>query len=763
MFNPQEYVHKINNEEHGAARLAHITEAIQEADNAGQAYWRLYFRYEYIEESVFYGDNFKGLLCFPEYLKIFDEHPEQEDEMSQDMMWAFKWLLGDVDDYYQISLEQVENYFSEFKQRCQKYGFSLRTYYMKQTSFWLEVDLPRALENFEKFKKFSRNRNSDCIACEINFEMEVLLRQHKEKEALSVAEPILTHRKSCAEIPHLTYATLAEYYFSEGNFTEAEYYADLCKNLIFGKPEFLKELGMLMEIYSRINPPEAWNLLKYHVNFFMKCNNPKMKMTFARGAFRVMEVLQQETEFVHSSRMNVLPIKPSEDGWRSEEMKQYFYEQAKEIAEKLDQRNQIPHYVPLLEKDFPEPLSEEKLQEQQHSSVHGLIRKERASFAFFLKNSVSKEEICSRLEKQNISVQDKESYIFFTLEQDSKIMEMAMFKSEGKPDLQENPLLNAPPEMIEEAQQCPEVYLFTTEISGEPLKAYHALMRFVSELFPELCYMLSLSAVKLYPAAMVRYAGKYANFLSPQQLFNLYFSGKEEPDEIMGVTVGLSVFGMRELEFVGAKQDTFQQFAKIIDDVAAYCVANNALPDEGQTIIPCHDIAETESDEDVPIFWENPEKVLKHFPEESIFQQRPEDCVTGILNLHDILPDMKQPKIPNSTERSRKIHLAEETFPLALEAVKHVKVVVQIVIELDESLWGEYDYYNELLWAKLNPDGKTAVLEQEAETLPNLKIGDTVEVDLENLIDWRLVLSEEEIFSPQELWLLDNEQAGDKS
>ena len=71
MFDPQQRIHEMNQMEHGTARLDLIAQAMKEADDENQHYWRLYFRYQYIKESTMHDDNFKGLLCFPEYLKNF--------------------------------------------------------------------------------------------------------------------------------------------------------------------------------------------------------------------------------------------------------------------------------------------------------------------------------------------------------------------------------------------------------------------------------------------------------------------------------------------------------------------------------------------------------------------------------------------------------------------------------------------------------------------------------------------------------------------
>lgn len=755
MFDPQKKIHQINNMEHGNARLDALAQAIKEADDENQHYWRLYFRYEYITESMIHGDNFKGMLCFPEYLRIFDEHPSYEDDMYQDMMWAFKWLIGDLNDYYQITLDEVNHYFNEFRKRSQKYGFSLRTYYMKRTSFWLDVDTEQALKYYQNFQKYPRNRNSDCEACELEFKMKILLDQNLETQALETAEPILQHQKRCAEIPHTTYAELARYYFRHENFSEAEYYATLCEELIRNKTEFLRETGCLLEIYSRLNPNAGWRLFKYSLDNFSKCYNPRMKMLFAIGAYRLLQAISVETEFTRSPLLNVLPLKPSENGWAVQELISYFYDLAHDLAEKFDQRNQVDYYVPLLEKPLSE-YSPESVFVETAKSVHGLVRKEQSAIVIFLNQKLSIGELESRIRNQEIvSCSREEERCFVSVKSEEVILECAFAADVPAPPLEDAPIRGMNPERLQSLLASPCCCVLMTEFSGNPLDAYHTVMHLLSQLFPELNGIVNLTAMKAYPYEWIRFAGKFKHAISPYDLYSIYLSGDQETGEIWGTTIGLCAFGMRELEIINATTEKFDVFAGMLDQTAALCIERNTLPDEHQYLAYCDDEEHTR----YQISWENPESALKDCSPESIAVMSKREYASGILNLHK-LPDIENLEIEQSwRERRRKIHLAEETFLLFRNALQkpYQKAVVRLGIATDEDY---EDYDIELLWAEVNPDGSSAVLEQESEVVSEYKIGDQIDIDVENnLYDWRLLLSDEEILSPEDAWLLQEDEA----
>ena len=103
MFEPYTLMKRISGMPHGAERLREIKNAIQAADEASAHDMRLGFRFDYIKESIFHGDCYQAILSFPELVQIFDEHPELEDDNCQDLMQCFKWVVENLQDFYQVS------------------------------------------------------------------------------------------------------------------------------------------------------------------------------------------------------------------------------------------------------------------------------------------------------------------------------------------------------------------------------------------------------------------------------------------------------------------------------------------------------------------------------------------------------------------------------------------------------------------------------------------------------------------------------------
>ena len=725
MFSPQQRMQELKTMTHGAVRLKAVSQAVKEADDQNQHEWRLRFRYEYIAESAILGDNLKGLLCFAEYLRIFETHSELENTMYQDMMQIFKWVISNIKEYYQISLEEVQQYFEKFKKYSQKYGFSLRTYYMKQTDFWINSNPDLADVAYANFLHYPRSENSDCEACELHFKMKILLSKKDENKALEIIRPVLEHEKKCAEIPHLTYAELAYYYFLQQNFSESVYYVSLCEPLVTGKPEFLAEIGLLLEICSRTDVSRGWKLFKYHLEYFMHCLNPVMKMQFARGAWRLMQKLSEKQEFVYSPLLGVLPVAPDGERWNIEKISDFFYEIAHDISQKLDNRNQTEYYQKIVTQNLPE-YDEQKAIQDAHASVHGLVRKTQTVIAVFLKNKITEEQLKQRIQNTNnvISCSHDAHGFYISLQTNENPLDIAIAVNFPAPPAEN--IQGMEQEEIQNLLASPQCCVLASELSGSPQKSYHAIMKYLSALFPDMNGIINTTARKAYPSGWVHFAGKYLSAVSPHDLYSVCLSGSEETGKVIGTTAGLTAFGLRELGFIQANAENFGNFAAFLDSTAAVCIENNFLPDEKQDIAFCYDA----DGQKYSIHWKAP---------------------SGVLNLHE-LPELLEFET-SEKNFSRQTQLAEETLPLFQKALQKpfIKALVRINVSLDRDI--------QPLWAEVMPDG-TSILLETSEIAPEFQAGNVIETEIsdETIYDWRIQpVGTDGMISPEEAYLLQEE------
>ena len=759
MFDPQKLIQEIHEMEHGTARLEAISDAIAQADSENAHYWRLYFRFEFLTESNIHGDNFRGLLCFPEYLKIFDEHPELEEEMYQDVMWAFKWLLDNLPDFYQISLDQAEEYFDEFKRRSQKYGLSLRTYHMKHAKFYMNINQDFAQVAYTNFKHFPRGENSDCEACELNFDMDFALSQGELEKALEIARPLIAGEKRCAEIPQVTYARLSQYYLYHDNPEEALYYGILCERAIQNGSEFLKETGELLELFSVTDVGHGWKLFKYALQDFVRCKNPTMRMTFARGAYRLLLKVAEETEYSQSGFLKLLPVMPEEEGWSVKALADFFYEIADDIAEKIDKRNENYYFGNLMKKKLP-VWNEQQSSIRQAQSAHGFVKKFQSAFIAVLSQTapfavVLRERIKALeppFEVASVTMEDDTCYV--SLKYDTLLFDMALkaLPEESTP-LQVQVSLGLDDEDLQSLEKIPFRALLLTELPGDGQKSYHVIMRLLYTLFPDMLAVVSASAAKAYSRAWVHFAGEYENAVSPEDVYSLYLSGEPNRNEVYMTTVGLGSLGMRELEILGANKENFGHYAAILDKTASFCAEYDHLPDENKIITTCYD-----DNDEYPLIWQNPASL--NLPAGSYAARVERDAPAGVI-AKEKLPAPETVEFSNTRKSFfRGMNLTRETFDLFLKVLPSCEsALVKLSVEVSDEMMRRYGYAIEPLWAEVNLDSEplTASLAEESEAVPEHQIGEIMNVNADTIIDWRIKMpSTSEIFSPDTLYLLED-------
>lgn len=261
---------------HGEERYKYLKKVIVEEDAAHNYKEAFDLRFEYITESIMYDDEFKGFIMFPEFMAYYDAHSDVCDQHS--LMWAFKWIIGNVEEFYQISCEKIEEYFEEFRKRCVEYGISLRTYYMKKMNFYSYMNIEKMKECQVQFRKLERDRLSDCAACEMNTDIRMELRYGSEKKAMEMVADMLKRGVSCAEVPETTFGECVYHFTRTGNIAEAEYYAEMMMPMIKGRENnFLKEISNVLLLKALTAPNEAYDIFKRSINVFLESKNPEMR------------------------------------------------------------------------------------------------------------------------------------------------------------------------------------------------------------------------------------------------------------------------------------------------------------------------------------------------------------------------------------------------------------------------------------------------------------------------------------------------------
>ena len=774
MFSADVHIRTIGEAPHGTERLNAIAEAIREADEAGAHSWRFHFRFQNIQESIFYDDAFKAILCFPELLKIYDDHPELEDEYADDMLLAFKWIIENAWDFHQVSREQIERNFEEYKRRCEYYGVSLRVYHMKKCNYLRMVDLEACKREYEAFKACKRDGYSDCQACETNFEMQIALALGDEEEALRIAKPLLDGDLRCGEIPHYTYCYLTEHYLFAGNTEEASYYGELTERYTQGDPEFLDATGILLSLYSATSPSQGWNVFKQCLPSYVSCKNPSMRLWFADGAFRLLQTLcelnQREGDDGMSKApvLRMLPLEMGKDGMKLADVRDYFYNVSHDAAKQLDRRNGSSYFTDKLSRTVVPVNFDVFFTGEQMHSVHGITRRLPCILISSLPENVrvSYEQMEQRVkdkipeEAELISCIVDEEGLYVSYRREGKLYDYVLLITETTETPPASPVGDLTDEDFERMMKNPVRYIMRTTL-GEPAQvSYQYAMQFLSTVLPEMLGLCDIMTRHAYSGDWVRFAGAHEAAVSPSDLFGLYLTGDRETGEVWMSTTGLCVIGMRELEILGSNTGNFRIFADMLDRVAAQAVDQGMLPDEGEKFGVVY-----VGEEPYNFQW-------AQFPETN---EEKRDVPTGVLMLDtdqgavsvtecELFADPEQIHFPNGNrDFRRRIALAKQTFHYLQEAVKtpFARCAIRLEFQIPEEIRKDLGYSIELLWTEITSvDGDTIRVEvkETEDTVPDIHEGDILTVDPEKVAGWMFMRTDDSpTVNEQDAFLIEKE------
>lgn len=352
--------------DHGEARLkgikAALDDALQQQDS--DAVMLLYD--DYINEDVMHGSSYKAIIIFPEYVAYFESHPELYEEYNHNVMWSYKWIINDLDEFYQIPLEKIEDLYNHYREFCKRFNYNLRTYYDGICFFAadnLEEDVKfcglTAKEAHAEMMKCKRDSLSDCVACETSSEVSYLMNVEKDMEkAMKKAQPLIDGKYTCAEQPHCIFANIAVASLKRGDLENAAKFAQRSFHLI--NRDFPHETTLFdhqskcMLVFSHSDPNKALKLLKRLLNLLKDEPNANEQFSFYRAAYYFMYQLDRHE--VEQIKLK-LPFKNEEiykedNIYNVTDLRDFFYDKAKEIAEKFDNRNHNTLYAKRLDEKY---------------------------------------------------------------------------------------------------------------------------------------------------------------------------------------------------------------------------------------------------------------------------------------------------------------------------------------------------------------------------------------------------------------------------
>lgn len=198
-----------------AERVVAIADAHNDVDLAFEA------RDLLVEAATFSGFPEKTLVAFTWLLAQCDADPDRFDD--SDLLWKYKWVVGRLTDFPQISLARIDVAVEDMTARYKKHGCSMRPIHKLRRDIAQDMgDHQRARQWHELWATTAGDWMNDCAACEANALLEYYLYIGDDEAGLKQAQPILAGRLRCAEIPHHTHGNVLLPFWRRGDIAAVE-------------------------------------------------------------------------------------------------------------------------------------------------------------------------------------------------------------------------------------------------------------------------------------------------------------------------------------------------------------------------------------------------------------------------------------------------------------------------------------------------------------------------------------------------------------
>lgn len=357
VFDGDKLMRKIHTMEHGKPRTELLKKAITQADQAGDNYWRMYMRFDYISEQYFHGDAVKCIPVVTELENVFKENPAAVERYKGDTIGKEAYIMAvilgvdAISCIPQVSLEEWDKLLDGLFNLVKQFGMAERSYCWQVFWRWLYVDLGKAEEYFNKAWHTEPDYSFDCEACEHSYAARLYLEMGQKDKADTYAEKI---EKDLLDEPcESASANLLDFYLKDalyrGNVEAAGQYARKLHRKHNKDQGDLEYMGEVLQYYAYTNASNGLALFKRRLDWTIGMWNQRANFHFYTGAWALFRELSKKQD---KAEMEL----PKESGiWRKDGVYEtavladWFYKKSADIADKFDKRNGSSYYKDYLE------------------------------------------------------------------------------------------------------------------------------------------------------------------------------------------------------------------------------------------------------------------------------------------------------------------------------------------------------------------------------------------------------------------------------
>ncbi len=335
---------------HGREQIAVFEELLRLADSNKDIPTAYEARRDYVRLCCEEGFPEKGIVAFSWCLAQFDKDPELDDEHS--LIWQYKVILELIPVFHSVSRDQIIRLQEDMAKRLAHLGVSERTaHYYRCWNLMRMGDYDDALRYQEQYMAMARDSMSDCKACEADRQVELLVRMHKDEEALKLAKPIMSGQMRCGEVPEFTNGHLVKSLVRTGKETDAVELAKSGFKLVQNERKYIGTLGdlLLIPVRARDFQTGLRQITKY-LPWVADCAAGELKFRFLNATALFFEAFAAQSPGKQVKVRIPENMGFSQDGdlYDAAMLAERFFEQTKALAGLFNQRNGNDRYNQLM-------------------------------------------------------------------------------------------------------------------------------------------------------------------------------------------------------------------------------------------------------------------------------------------------------------------------------------------------------------------------------------------------------------------------------
>ena len=335
--------------EDGPQKMEALSNYIRRADEQGDTFYSLYFRFRYAAQATFHDDPTKAITAASEFASIFEQHREQMEKrkgMVEAYMGITEMGIEPIVNLPQISRAQWEKMMDGYLALVNRYHLGTRSYWWQMGQFYIYIDKDRAFSCFEKFWNAERDAVSDCSACECSNAVYMYLMHGDRAAADNYREELLAGKYETCSVAepkmHLYYLQDA---LRHGNLKEAAVEADHIRDFAKENKSHLEFLSGVLQCYAYTKPEAAVKLVEEYLEWGMKIFQIKWKYDFYKAAYVTFHELMGSQKTVKLKLPEQIPFWNEKGEYHTEELAEYFYGQAQGLAKRFDARNGSDYFL----------------------------------------------------------------------------------------------------------------------------------------------------------------------------------------------------------------------------------------------------------------------------------------------------------------------------------------------------------------------------------------------------------------------------------